>query len=273
MNAILPVIRLLPVLVVFLTATAMRGQVIVDYNGAVSSSGTGTSTPLSDFNATTVGANLTASALVANAPANTTSPFSVVSGNPSGSDSNIQKWDVGGPNTFGSESVDYFEFTANNSISNGQGATNEMSAKQVGSYFSFTVTAAAGYELDIASVNFGVAQLTTSDTALRGFALASSLDSASYSVDLAENNQITGFRAATGGWEQYSIDTSSMFQYQDVTGTVEFNFYGWTPTGGAGIGYNEITLDGEVVPVPEPAPAALCGLGALLAILIRRARR
>jgi hypothetical protein len=252
-------------------------SIIAEYNGAASAVTVGTSTPLSAFSPTTLDPNLNATTLAANAPAKVGGTFIVISGNPSGTDTNIQKMDVAGPNAFGTESVKYFEYTPNNGsgVANVYQSTTETQAKSVGDYISFTLTPAAGYALDISSVAFRVAQLTGNNTAARGFSLATSADSSDFSTDLAMDGQISGFRATTGGFEAFSIDTSAMSQYANITTSVEFRFYGWTPSNGQGIGFDKFTINGSLVPVvvPEPAPASLVAFGGLgIAWLNRRSR-
>ena len=239
------------------------------YNGAASAADIGGSTPISVFSATTADAHLNAAPLIANAPAKTSGNFVIISGNPAGTETNIQKFDAAGPNIFGAESSKYFEFTPNNGVQAGNlfKSTDEASAKNVGAYFSLTLMPTAGYEMDLSLVSFRVAQLTAGNSASRGFALATSLDN--FASDLAAAPRITGFRDVSGGWQSFAIDTSGMAAYQNITDPVEFRFYGWTPAGGNGIGFDKFAFDGSIEALPEPATATMFAAGVVAFCVLR----
>ena len=134
--------------------------------------------------------------------------------------------------------------------SNRYSAKNWSTAFDATDYFTFTLDANDGYEINFE--NF-VYTGTASGTGPKTFLLRSSLDG--YTADI-------GSPTAAGT----TIDLSAS-QFQNLTTPVEFRFYGYGSSGGGGtFSINDYTFNGMVnsVPVPEPGTLALLGVGSLL---------
>ncbi|NMC19898.1 MAG: hypothetical protein GYA33_05695 [Thermogutta sp.] len=135
------------------------------------------------------------------------------------------------------------------------------------SAFSFSFEPEPGLAINLSSLEFDVARRYAD----RGWVLRSSLDN--FSGTLAEQ---TGASAPTT-WNHVSVDLSPE-TFQNIAGPVTFRFYVYASTGGySTVDFDNITLNGTVVPVPEPAiwwllPAGVVGVVAAAARGRRRSR-
>lgn len=125
-------------------------------------------------------------------------------------------------------------------------------------YFTFTLDAQDGYELNFSSFQY---TSQSSDTGPAVFAFRSSIDSFASQIDLFSEYGAT-------------IDLSAD-PYQHLTNPVEFRLYGFLATGTSGTySVNDYTFHGSVVnAVPEPQTWALVGTGSLLIFLNLRRKR
>lgn len=147
----------------------------------------------------------------------------------------------------------------------GQSGNNQYNAAgwttaagiDLGDYFTFTLDAAAGFEIDFNSFVYTSAR---SSQGPASFSVRSSVDG--FTANLA-------LPAATGA----SISLAAAV-FQNITNAIEFRIYGF----GAGntngsFAINDFTFDGTVTAVPEPNSAAMVA-GAIGCLgLIRRRRR
>lgn len=128
------------------------------------------------------------------------------------------------------------------------------SSRDADAYFTFTLSPNAEHEIDFASfVYTGQA----SGTGPTNFSLSSSLD---------------GFVAAYGSPSPSgtTIDLSSI-ALQNVSGPIEFRFYGWGASSAAGtFSINSFVFNGVVTPIPEPSAVATLLLGGLGWIITHR---
>ncbi len=117
-----------------------------------------------------------------------------------------------------------------NAGSNRYNANNWNTAFDATDYFTFTLTPAAGYKINFVSLVYTGQR---SSTGPNSFALRSSLDGFTANI---------GSPTATGGTISLSATA-----YQNVSGAIEFRFYGWAGTAAAGTySINDFTFNGTV---------------------------
>lgn len=163
------------------------------------------------------------------------------------------------------------------SITVGSSQTTFADAVGAGNYITFSITPAAGYELDLSSITFQVASGSSSSTSNRGFFLASEMlpgNFTSSSTVLSADRTPGGggtipVQAATVGNtipKDYSANLSSLSAF---TATRYFRFYLQGPIS-VSLTFDDIVVNGTVTAVPEPSAALLGSLGVLF--LLRRRR-
>jgi hypothetical protein len=136
-------------------------------------------------------------------------------------------------------------------------AKNWSSTFDSSDYFTFTLDAKDGYEINFDSVVYTGAASGTGPTT---FALRSSIDEFTANI---------GSPTATG-----TTITLTASQFQHLTTPVEFRLYGYGATGGTGtFSVNDYTFNGAVEAVPEPGTLALVGVGSLLMLASRHRTR
>lgn len=123
-------------------------------------------------------------------------------------------------------------------------------------YFQFTGEAAPGYELDLHSLSFDAARGGASTP--RGWVVRSSVDGFAADIAFAE------VPTAQPNLTSFNVDLSDPM-FQDLAGAVTFRIYGYAPSTGVGMFYDNITLYGvsERI-VPEPTLALLLASPALI---------
>ena len=146
---------------------------------------------------------------------------------------------------------------------------NIQSTQANADYVMFTVSAAAGYEMDLSSLTLNVVRGGTSLT--RGYYIRSSIDN--YAADLVGQANIptTNSEGAGGSWLAQSADLSAIAGMQDAIGPVTFRIYAFVDGGGtadSAINFDDITVNGAVSAVPEPGALALFAGSSV--ILLRR---
>ncbi|MEX0653001.1 MAG: PEP-CTERM sorting domain-containing protein [Phycisphaeraceae bacterium] len=145
-------------------------------------------------------------------------------------------------------------------------ANSQAEALSNDSYWSFTISPNTGFHVDLDSLTFDV--LVANPSFPINYYVSSSVDG----FDSPIGGVVTG---ATGNYTvaRDPIDLSGA-AYQSLTETVEFRMYLWSPesggTAGSRWGFDNVTLNGSVI--PEPASLALLGAGGLLMLMRRRCR-
>lgn len=138
-------------------------------------------------------------------------------------------------------------------------STNVTDAIANNDYFKFTITPAAGYTLNLASLSLYVANPASTP---RGYAVRSSLDG--YAANLF-GSTFNSFGNAS---------PSATLTATSLTSTIEFRVYGFLPSSpdpARGLVFDNITISGEVNAVPEPTTMGLIGVAGAMAM--RRVRR
>jgi len=131
-------------------------------------------------------------------------------------------------------------------------ATDLNNVFNAGKYFQFTVTGLSGATLNLTSLTFDTA---SSDAARTGhWAVRSTFD---LNTDLG-----TGTISGTG-FTGSSVDLSGA-AFQGIT-AVTFRVYGWDDSPSPDLLFDNVVLNGTVVPVPEPINVALGVFGLCLA--------
>jgi hypothetical protein len=137
------------------------------------------------------------------------------------------------------------------------------------STFSFTVTPPPGFQFELTSLTFNVASGGTANAPNpRATGVRSSLtDGTDLLVVPLSLSPITVTAA--------NLPLGSNPAFQNVKGPVTFTFAVSTPNGNDTIVYNDIQLNGTLVPIPVPEPSslALLSLGALALAGWRRLRK
>jgi hypothetical protein len=140
--------------------------------------------------------------------------------------------------------------------------TNEAGTRS-NVYFTFAVAPNAGYEINLSSLAFNVARGGAST--VRDYDIRSSLDGFANSL-----TGIVAINTARPVFTPVSLDLSAA-QFQSLTSPVTFQVRFFTPTVAQNVDFDDITLNGAVVPVPEPGSAVLI-LTTIGGWMIRRRR-
>lgn len=136
-------------------------------------------------------------------------------------------------------------------------------------YFTFTITPAGGYSLNLANLSVDYANYTNDGTfPAVSFFLRSSVNSFSSNIGSTVN-----VLASSNGAFANTIFSLSGAGFQNVSGPIEFRLYVQDGLSDAdrGILFDNIILNGTAI--PEPSTYAMIGVGAALLIGARYRRR
>jgi len=245
--------RIVPALLALVLASTASAAVIVDY--AMTANGAALNSALY------LGPTDTASHATATALANQDGNGTTGSFNYEGGTNRVSSWAI----TY--DSTD----------------TTFAGAVAAGNYITFSITPDAGYQFDLSSITFEVASGSSSTTSNRAFYLVTADDPSGFtgaSTVLSTDRTPGGggsipVQAGTGGIDTvpqgYTADLSSL---AGITTTQYFRIY--LQAGIAqSLTFDNITVNGAVSAIPEPAAcAAFAGAVLLgLAALMRRRRR
>ncbi len=125
-------------------------------------------------------------------------------------------------------------------------ATAPATAVSTGSFFEITLAPTSGNALDLASFTFDAAAATIGG----GYVLRSSLDG--YTTNLAAAPISTIYPA----FSPYNVSLADP-SFQGVSGPVSFRVYTYTPGSNPAAGYDNVTINGVVIPVPEPTAGVM----------------
>ncbi len=157
-------------------------------------------------------------------------------------------------------------------ISIGDSTTSLADAITKNHFMDVTITIDSGYSLALDSISFdGRASESGSDNVVLLSDVFGYSDSA---TQLASFEETGSSDLIFDG----PIALSSMSEFQDLTGSVGFRFYGYNSTSGSGVTVletsNALTLNGTLSPVavPEPSSMALLVVGGVMGWVGRRRR-
>lgn len=154
------------------------------------------------------------------------------------------------------------------------GGSTQANAFANNDYFTFTVSANTGFELDLTSLTFKGAR--NNADAAESWALTSSIDGHTVG-NIIDSGAITGSNNQAGTYDSFVVDLSDT-QFQNIAAEtdVEFRiyFYGYDTTVSSRSTYvDNVVLNGAVTAIPEPGSFALiAGCLALTSVMIRRRR-
>jgi len=170
--------------------------------------------------------------------------------------------------SFAGSTASQFSFAGVLAVNAGAGAGNAATAVANNSYYQFAVAPLAGFQMDLNSLTFGAAFGSPGS----GYVVRSSVDG--FGSDLGSGVVPTGFPNLT----PVLVDLTGA-SFQGLTSSTTFRLYTFLAgsAGNPALGYDNLTLNGTVLSaVPEPSPAALAGLGVVVAggmSALRRRRR
>jgi hypothetical protein len=130
--------------------------------------------------------------------------------------------------------------------------TNEAGTRS-NVFFTFTVAPNAGYDLNLSSLTFNVARGGAST--VRDYDVRSSLDGFATSL-----TGVVPINTARPVFTPVSIDLSAP-QFQLLVSPLTFQVRYFTPTVSQNVDFDDITLNGVVVPEPSSAALALATIG------------
>jgi hypothetical protein len=141
-------------------------------------------------------------------------------------------------------------------------------------YFSFTLTPDAGKSITIDSISFDVAAGTAGPSDRQFYLFADKSGYLSGNV-LSSASTVIGspllpYNTTTFD-QNFSITLSGNSAFQNITDSVTFRLYIATPNNSQNIGFDDITVNGSVIPEPG-SYVLLGGLCALTAVVIGRRR-
>lgn len=144
----------------------------------------------------------------------------------------------------------------------------------LGKYFEFSITANAGFEIDMTSISFGIGR---SATGPRQWQWRSSADNYAATIGsyTSTNAGLTNFGGVLTNPDSDSSWTGNVLDLGgtafDGLSSITFRLYGFNAEGTSGTGglQGNLTFAGVTTAVPEPASAVLAALG-LFRILRRR---
>ncbi len=156
-------------------------------------------------------------------------------------------------------------------------------------YFQFTLSPTGGQLLNVTSLSFNAVAATATTTANREFFVES--DKTGYGTSSGNvlygagtqsalapggginwSSTLIPFNTGTYSEKLFSVDLSGNSLLQNISDSVTFRFYIGTDTTSQNLGFDNLTINGIVIPVPEPSAVTLLGLGSLALMAVNRLR-
>jgi hypothetical protein len=188
--------------------------------------------------------------------------------------SNLVGNKLNAPASFTLDNVDATDDYITWSRAAGSAQTDVLGVLADSTYFSFTLTPDAGKSISIDSISFDGAAGTAGPSDRQFYLLSDKTTYTSGNV-LSSASTVTGspllpYNTTTFD-QNFSVTLSGNSAFQNITDSVTFRLYIATPENSQNIGFDDITVNGSVIPEPG-SYALLGGLCALTAVMIGRRR-
>ena len=188
--------------------------------------------------------------------------------------SNLVGNNLNAPASFTLANVDNTDDYITWSRAAGSAQTDVLGVLADSTYFSFTLTHDAGKSISIDSISFDGAAGTAGPSDRQFYLLSDKTTYTSGNV-LSSASTVTGspllpYNTTTFD-QNFSVTLSGNSAFQNITDSVTFRLYIATPENSQNIGFDDITVNGSVIPEPG-SYALLGGLCALTAVMIGRRR-
>jgi hypothetical protein len=154
--------------------------------------------------------------------------------------------------------------------------TDEAVSSTSTDYVTFTVTANAGYKLNLTNFTFHYSYESqggvTTPAKIATFTVRSSLDGFAANIGTPINRTVTGTGPSFATDANFSLSGAT---YQNLTGPFEIRIYFTDDSELANdvARIDNLMLNGDVVAIPEPSSLWLLAGGGLLGLAVRRRRR
>lgn len=148
---------------------------------------------------------------------------------------------------------------------NGNDVAGAISAN---SYFYLTLTPDAGKSMSITSISFDAVAGTAGPSTRSAYLMSSKAGAYEAGNELLTATPLV-YNTSTFD-QNYSVDVSGISGFQNITDTTFLRFYIQTPGTHQNVGFDDITVNGSVI--PEPATISFFGFAGIAVMAIRRFR-
>jgi hypothetical protein len=146
----------------------------------------------------------------------------------------------------------------------GAGGSTASDAVSTGDYFKLTLTPTAGNSITISSLSFDAFAATAGPSARQLYIFSDKTGIAGgselFTASTVSGSPLIPYNTAAAG-QTFTVNLSGNPSLANITDSVTFRFYIQTPTASQSIALDDITVNGSVSIVPEPATLAFLTLG------------
>ena len=178
------------------------------------------------------------------------------------------------------DTADKYVALSRSSTTGGSSDLSLGAALAEATYFSLTLTPDLGQALTISSLSFDCFAGTAGPSDRRLFLFSNKVGYTSgdllFGAGTADTpggtfpgSPIIPYNTATSD-QNFFIDLSGNSAFANITDSVTFRIYLRTPTVSQNLAFDNLTVNGTVIVVPEPSSLVLLGIGGLGLVAIRR---
>jgi hypothetical protein len=156
-------------------------------------------------------------------------------------------------------------------------SANKADAVTASDYVTFTIDVNSGKSVSFTNLSFySLRNFTTGVGAPDQFAIRTSQDN--YAADVSAGTMAITAQATNYVFSLNTLALSGVSNLQSVTNSTQFRIYMWVSSGSIDVVANRtlyldnLTVEGTVTTIPEPATIGMLGLGALVTLMVRRMR-